>query len=169
MTLRKSAKETLPVPPLSTSPIIFLISSFFGSKPRALIATWRNMKTQVHLDSLPDTCWTCSGSQLSTSFSHLELFDIDESRTIGVKQLEGLSDLLLLLLGQLCLGGGLLTRRRHWALQGGSLGTGRLRWTQEGRYNYKIWKLNMESPRLWWHHNQRGFWEREKKAITQNL
>lgn len=41
MTLRKSAKEIFPVPSLSTSPIIFLISSFLGSNPRALIATWR--------------------------------------------------------------------------------------------------------------------------------
>lgn len=41
MTARKSVKEIFPVPSLSTSPIIFLISSFFGSNPRALIATWK--------------------------------------------------------------------------------------------------------------------------------
>lgn len=47
MTLRKSAKEIFPVPSLSTSPIIFLISSFFGSKPRALIATWPSEQSML--------------------------------------------------------------------------------------------------------------------------
>lgn len=37
--LRKSLKSIAPEPSLSMSAIIFLISSFFGSKPRALIAT----------------------------------------------------------------------------------------------------------------------------------
>lgn len=44
MTARKSVKEIFPVPSLSTSLIIFLISSFFGSKPRALIATWGSVR-----------------------------------------------------------------------------------------------------------------------------
>lgn len=43
MTARKSAKEIFPVPSLSTSPVIFLISSFFGSNPRARIATWHSV------------------------------------------------------------------------------------------------------------------------------
>lgn len=46
MTARKSAKEIFPVPSLSTSPIIFLISSFFGSNPRALIATWDSVSEE---------------------------------------------------------------------------------------------------------------------------
>lgn len=37
--LRKSPKSIVPEPPSSTSAIIFLISSFFGSNPRALMAT----------------------------------------------------------------------------------------------------------------------------------
>lgn len=76
-----------------------------------------------------DTCW------LQSAFEHfyLELLDIDVSRSIGVKQLKGLPDLLLLLLGQLWFGGGLLARRWHRTLQGWPLGTGRLVGAQEGR------------------------------------
>lgn len=57
---------------------------------------------------------------------YLKLFDIDESRTIGVKQLKRLPDLLFLLFGQLWFGGCLLARWGYWTLQGWSLGTGRL-------------------------------------------
>lgn len=64
---------------------------------------------------------------------YLELLDIDVSRSVCVKQLECLPDLLLLLLGQLRFGGCLLARRWHRTLQGWSLGTGRLVGTQEGR------------------------------------
>lgn len=45
ITARKSVKEIFPVPSLSTSLIIFLISSFFGSNPRALMATCSRVKT----------------------------------------------------------------------------------------------------------------------------
>lgn len=57
---------------------------------------------------------------------YLELLDVDESGSIRVKQLEGLPDLLLLLLGELWFGGRLLAGGRHRTLQGRSLGTGRL-------------------------------------------
>ena len=62
------------------------------------------------------------------SFRHfyLELLDINVSGSIGVKQLKGLPDLLLLLLGQLWFGGCLLAGGWHRTLQGWSLGTGRL-------------------------------------------
>lgn len=39
---RKSLKSIVPVPSLSISAIIFFISSFFGSKPKARIATYGN-------------------------------------------------------------------------------------------------------------------------------
>ena len=142
MTARKSAKDIFPVPSLSTSTIIFLISSFFGSNPRALIATWnsvRRAESEAHREKKtpppPRThdCDQCSSSFFSLLlllllsfffFFYLELLDIDVSRAIGVKQLEGLPDLLLLLLGQLWFGGGLLARRWYRTLQGWSLGTG---------------------------------------------
>lgn len=58
MTARKSTKEIFPVPSLSTSLIIFLISSFFGSNPRALMATWHSVRTtwsEAYVDNSLDT------------------------------------------------------------------------------------------------------------------
>lgn len=48
---------------------------------------------------------------------YLEFLDVNISRSISVKQLKGLPDFLLLLLGQLWFGGCLLPRRGHGALQ----------------------------------------------------
>lgn len=70
--------------------------------------------------------WRTDGWGWVFEHFYLELLDIDVSWSIGVKQLKGLPDLLLLLLGQLRFGGRLLARRWHWTLQGWSLGTGRL-------------------------------------------
>lgn len=131
MTLKKSVKEIFPVPSLSTSPIIFLISSFFGSNPRALMATWQSGQHRE-----PDkhvTMQRCY-SFFSPGPFYLELLDIDVSRCISVKQLKGFSDLLLLLLSQLWFGACLLAGRGHRTLQGWPLGTGRLVGTQERKY-----------------------------------
>lgn len=125
MTERKSAKEIFPVPSLSTSPIIFLISSFFGSNPRALIATWHSGRQRCESDAHIQRKHMIVIS-IQALLLYLELLDIDESGSIGVKQLKGLPDLLLLLLSQLWFGGGLLARRWYRTLQGWSLGTGRL-------------------------------------------
>eukprot|EP01033_Poteriospumella_lacustris_P010503 gene10503-gene11359 len=44
---KNSEKSMVPEPSLSMSEIIFLISSFFGSKPRALIATFNSLASMV--------------------------------------------------------------------------------------------------------------------------
>ena len=44
---RNSEKSMVPDPSLSMSEIIFLISSFFGSKPRARIATFNSFASMV--------------------------------------------------------------------------------------------------------------------------
>lgn len=56
MTKRKSAKEIFPVLSLSTSPIILLISSFFGSNPSALIATCRGVDKVGHKNNIRRGC-----------------------------------------------------------------------------------------------------------------
>lgn len=48
---------------------------------------------------------------------NLQFLDFNISRSIGVKQLKGLPDFLLLLLSQLWFGGCLLPRWGHRALQ----------------------------------------------------
>lgn len=55
---------------------------------------------------------------------NLQFLDFNVSRSIGVKQLKGLPDFLLLLLSQLWFGGCLLPRWGHRALQGWSFSTG---------------------------------------------
>ena len=77
MTARKSAKDIFPVPSLSTSTIIFLISSFFGSNPRALIATWnsvRRAESEAHREKkTPPPPRTHDCDQCSSSFFSLLL------------------------------------------------------------------------------------------------
>lgn len=54
----------------------------------------------------------------------LQFLDVNISGSVGVKQLKGLPDFLLLLLSHLWFGGRLLTRRGHRALQRWSFSTG---------------------------------------------
>ena len=49
---RNSSKSMVPLPSLSMSAIIFLISSLFGSKPRARIATLSSFASMVPLPSV---------------------------------------------------------------------------------------------------------------------
>lgn len=161
MTVRKSTKEIFPVPSLSTSLIIFLISSFFGSKPKALIATWNSSKNEwwvKHHQNHKKTkqnWWTLSGHV------HLQFLDVNVSGSIGVKQLKGLPDFLFLLLSQLWFGGCLLTRRGYRALQRWSFSTGCLemktylltRWKRKHSNSHKNersfgWRCNLFSRRL---------------------
>jgi hypothetical protein len=67
--------------------IIFLISSFEGSKPSARMATW----------GPPGWAKTKSNSDIS----HLELLGIDRASTVGIEEVKSFSDLLLLLLSEL--------------------------------------------------------------------
>lgn len=93
--LRNSGKSIVPDPSLSMSATIFLISSFFGSNPRALMATCG--ATKVGLSYRSDRI----GSDLhGKQRAHLQLLHIDRSGSIRVKQIKRLLYFLFLLLGQ---------------------------------------------------------------------
>lgn len=63
-------------------------------------------------------------SSEAAASSYLQLLHVNEARAISVEELEGLPDLLLLLLSQLRLGGCLLAGWGHRTLQGRPLGAG---------------------------------------------
>lgn len=60
--VRKSANDNFPLPSLSMSAIIFLISSFFGSKPSALIATFNSL---ISITPVPDVSNKSKASLIS--------------------------------------------------------------------------------------------------------
>uniref|UniRef100_H2XPS4 Uncharacterized protein n=1 Tax=Ciona intestinalis TaxID=7719 RepID=H2XPS4_CIOIN len=67
--VKKSLKSIVPLPSRSTSAIIFFISSFFGSKPRALIATF-NSFTSIFPEPSESNKSKASPNRLSVSTSH---------------------------------------------------------------------------------------------------
>ena len=108
--LRKSVKSIDPEPSLSMSAIIFLISSFFGSNPRALMATCSTDNTSHTAVAI----WKRLQKILNST--NLQLLHVYGSSSIGVKKVKSLLDFLLLLLRQVDSGAGLflLAGRRSW-------------------------------------------------------
>lgn len=87
---RNSLKSMVPEPSLSTSAIIFLISSFLGSKPRARIATLSSLASIV-----PER-------RSAVDVSTLWRWEVPpRTRAVCVEEVECLADLLLLLLREL--------------------------------------------------------------------
>lgn len=98
--VRKSLKSIVPEPSLSMSAIIFLISSFFGSNPRARIATC-GTETQHS--------WGFCGLFISVfdrnyPETNLELLHVYCASSICVKEIKSLLNFLLLLLSQFAFG-----------------------------------------------------------------
>lgn len=101
--LRKSAKSIVPEPSLSMSAIIFLISSFFGSKPSALMATCGNTALNMR--------WLCNVFIKQTKTikcTSLQLLHVYSSGSVRVKKIESLLNFLPLLVCQLNLGSSFL-------------------------------------------------------------
>lgn len=115
--LRKSAKSIVPEPSLSMSAIIFLISSFFGSNPRALMATCGRDRTHLGLP------WHCNLGISESTFdicikpsTNLQLLHVYSPSSICVKKIKSLLDFLLLLFCQFNFGTCffLLAGRSNW-------------------------------------------------------
>ena len=83
------------------SAIIFLISSFFGSKPSARIATLSSFASIVPVFARHGGTARVAAQRCEASGAPTRARGHPRTRAVGVKEIEGLPDLLLLLLRQL--------------------------------------------------------------------
>ena len=90
-----------PAPCLLCSWRILLTSAFFTSKPNARIATWRRAHPSRFNPAGVSLQTPCPPAGSNVRPTHLELVVVDQAVLVAVKEVERLTDLVRLVLGQL--------------------------------------------------------------------